>query len=640
MNLLRLPPFQRAAMAAAIAACCAPSTVVLAASGAQLAQNAQSAQAMSPVVVTGTREAQPLAQSAGDVVLIDQQTLIDGGVDSVEEALRRYAGVQLGRNGGPGQSGGYFVRGVGSSGTVVLLDGIRVGSATLGQFDFSALAIGQIERIEVLRGPASGLYGADAVGGVINIITRRGEGAPRWTGNLALGGYDSRDGSIGLSGASGAYDYSLGISHEKSRGVSAVRPTTEDNNYNPDADGFKRTVGTARLGYTPAEGHRIGLLAMRSKLNAQYDGAEYNAPDYAPDATPDFRNHLDTSLSAIDYRGKLTDQWTTSLQFANSVDESETGGRTMSHYKTDRDQWTWQNTVSLSAAERLLLVYEHLAETVSAERFENVPERTNKAVLLGYVAQQGATTWEANLRRDDNSAYGKNTTGSLGFNQALSNTTRLRALYGTSFRAPTFNDLYYPGYGVATLKPEKGRSFELGLNWQEGGERFGITAFRNKIRDMITYDSDSTGTICPSGYFGCAANTARAKLQGVSLELGARQGAWQWQATMDWLSAKDESTGERLARRARHQASLTVDYVMDQWRAGLAATRVGTRPDGDHRLKAYTRLDLTASWRLSAQWRLEAKLLNATDRDIEPVAGYQDLGRQAWLGVRLDTGGL
>lgn len=627
MNPFCLPPFRRACCAAAVASLCLPATAVV-------------ADELGAVVVTATREPQQLARTAGDVVLIDQQMLADSGVDSVEEALRRFAGVQLARNGGPGHSSGYFVRGVGSSGTVVLIDGMRVGSATLGQFDFSSLALSQIERIEVVRGPASGLYGADAVGGVINVITRRGQGEPALSGSLALGGYRSREASIGLSGASGAYDYALGLSHEKSRGASTIRADRNNSNYNPDDDGYKRTVGTVRLGYTPAAGHRIGLTAMRSKLNAQYDGAEYAAPSFTPDPSPDFRNHLDTSLSALDYRGKLSEQWTSSLRFARSEDDANSGGRTLSRYRTERDQWTWQNLLQWSANEQLVLAFERLGEKVSAERFEKVPERTNKALLLGYTGTFGPTAVEASLRRDDNSAYGKKTTGSFGFNHQVSATTRLRALYGTSFRAPTFNDLYYPGYGVATIRPETGRSLELGLDWQQGAEHVSLTAFRNKVRDMIAYNADSTGTTCPPGYFGCAANTDRARLQGLNLAAGVNQGLWQWQASFDLLDARDENTGKQLARRAKHQAGLSVDYVMEQWRAGLAMTRVGTRPDGERRLGAYTRLDLNASWRMGPNWRLEARLLNATDRDIEPVAGYQDLGRQFWLGVRVNTGGI
>lgn len=627
MTPFRLPPFARACCALAVASLSFPASAV-------------EPEALGPVVVVGAREPQPLNQTAGDVLLIDRATLDNSGLSSVDEVLRRHAGIQLARNGGPGQSAGYFLRGVGSSGIVVLLDGVRVGSATLGQFDFASLNIDQIERIEVLRGPASGLYGADAVGGVINIISRHGEGDPAISGRLAFGGHGSREAGVGLRGAHGAFDYALGLSHEKSNGVSAVRAGAAQSNYNPDDDGFRRKTGHVRLGYVPAEGHRIGLVASRGKLNAQYDGAEYNAPDFVPDASPDFRNHLDTEMTGVDYRGQVNDQWITSLQYANSVDDSNTGGRTMSRYKTDRDQLTWQNTVQLSAGEQLVLAYEKLDETVSAERFENVPKRSNKALLAGYTGHFGPTVLEGSLRRDDNSAYGKKTTGSVGFNHTMSPLWKLRMMYGTSFRAPTFNDLYYPGYGVTTLKPEEGRSLELGLNWQEQASRAGFSFYRTKLRNMIAYDADSTGTICPPGYFGCAANTERAKLQGFSFDLGTQSGAWQWLAVYDWLKATNEMTGERLPRRAKHQASLSADYVMDQWRLGASVLYVGKRPDQDQQLKAYTRVDLRAAWRVSSTWQLEAKLLNATDRQIEPVFGYQDLGRQAWLGVRVDTGGL
>lgn len=256
------------------------------------------------------------------------------------------------------------------------------------------------------------------------------------------------------------------------------------------------------------------------------------------------------------------------------------------------------------------------------------------------MGQHDQTGWEANIRRDDNSAYGKKTTGSLGFNYSVADATKFRLMYGTSFRAPTYNDLYYPGYGVSTLKPEQGRSIEMGFDWREGPEFASFTLYRNKLRDMIGYDSDSTGTSCPAGYFGCASNTDRAKLKGATLALGMDHAPWRWQATMDWLSAKNQTTGERLPRRARHQAALEIHYVADDWRAGVAATRVGARPDGDRRLKSYTRLDLTGSLDMGKNWRIEGKLLNATDRDIEPVAGYRELGRQAWIGVRIDTGGI
>lgn len=606
-----------------------------------LASSAHARDNLEPVVVTGTREAQPLHGSVADLVLIDSNTLRDSGVDTVEEALRRFGGLQILRSGGPGQSSGYVLRGTGTSSTIVLVDGVRVGSATLGQVEFESMSLAQVDRVEVLRGPASSLYGADGVGGVIQIFTRRGQGALQVSGALAFGRYGSTEASMAVSGSQGVFDYAASIAHERSRGVSAIRPNDQFGNYNPDDDGFKRTGGNLRLGFTPAEGHRIGLNASRSKLNAQYDSAEYPPPDYKPDPSPDFRNRLTTRLVSADYRGRISDLWTTALQISNNTDDSLSGGTVLSlaRYKTGRDQFTWQNALRLSPDQQLVLAYEQLREEVKADSFGSTLKRTNKAGILGYAGQFGPAALEASLRRDDNSAYGGNTTGSVGAGYALTPTLKLRALAGKTFRAPTFNDLYYPGYGIRTLRPEQGRSAELGLNWLSGGSSASLTVYRNKVRDLIGYNPDPNGTDCPSGYFGCASNVSRATLQGATLTAAHRLANLSLRASVDMLSALDDVTHKRLNRRAAHQESLSADYDAGAWSAGASLTDIGARPDGGTRLGAYALLDLRASWRFMPQWRLETKLLNAADHRVEPVRDYQGLGRQAWVGLRFDTKG-
>ncbi|WAC74265.1 TonB-dependent receptor [Roseateles sp. SL47] len=594
---------------------------------------------LQPVIVVGTREAQPLKDSVADVVLIGADTLRDSGAASVEDALRRYAGLQITRTGGPGQSSGYLLRGTTTSSTVVMIDGVRVGSATLGQAAFESMSLSEIDHIEVLRGPASGLYGADAVGGVIQIFTKKGRGPLNLTAHVAVGDYRSRESDIAISGAQGGFDYAASLAHDSSRGVSAVRPNDAYGNYNPDDDGFRRTVASARLGFTPLEGHRIGISATQSRLNNQYDSSEYLAPDYLPDNTPDFRNHLETRQVAADYRGVINPMWTTSLQLARNTDDSRSGGTVLARYETDRNQFTWQNALQLAPGQQVVLGYERVAEKVMGDVYADAPERTNNGYFAGYTGGFGPASVEASLRSDDNSAYGTHTTGGLGASYALSSTLKLRALAGTSFRAPTFNDLYYPGYGVSTLKPEQGRSVELGLNWVSGSSTASATVYRNKVRNLIGYDSDSTGTSCPDGYFGCANNVSRALIKGVSLLGGHRIGDLSLQATVDFLDARDRLTGDRLPRRAAHQESLSADYTPGVWSVGATLTEVGARPDLVEPLGAYALLDLRASWRFLPQWRLETKLLNATDRDVQPVRDYQGLGRQFWVGLRYDMKG-
>ena len=612
---------------------------LLALSVVALAASSHAQTSLEPVVVTGTREAQPQRNSVADIVLIDSGTLRDSGVATVEDALRRFGGLQITRNGGPGQSSGYFLRGTGTSSTLVLVDGVRVGSATLGQVDFSSVSLAQVDRIEVLRGPASSLYGADGVGGVVQIFTRRGKGAPQVTGAVAIGEYGSTEANAAVSGSQGAFDYAASLAHEKSRGVSAIRPNDRFGSHNPDNDGFKRTSGAVRLGFTPAEGHRIGVSASQSKVNSQYDSADYPPPNYAPDPSPDFRSHLKTKVVAADYRGRISALWTTTLQLSNQMDDSLSGGGTLSRYKTDRDQFTWQNALKFSPEQQVVLAYEHLSEEVQADAFSAKLKRSNKAAVFGYAGQFGAAALEASVRRDDNSAYGNNTTGSLGASYALTPTLKLRALAGKTYRAPTFNDLYYPGYGVATVRPETGRSTELGLNWLSGSNSASFTVYRNKVRDLIGYDPDPNGTNCPAGYFGCAANVSKATLTGATLTAAHHLGPLSLRATVDVLEARDDFTQKRLNRRAAHQESLSADYDGGAWSAGASVTGIGARPDGGATLGAYALLDLRASWAFMPQWRLEAKLLNAADRRVEPVRDYQGLGRQAWIGLRFDGKG-
>jgi len=595
---------------------------------------------LDPVVVTGTREPQPLSQSSADLVVIDAKTIRDTMADSVEDLLRRQAGMQIVRNGGPGQSSGYFIRGASTNGTVVLIDGVRVGSASLGQAEFEALSLAQIDHIEVLRGPASSLYGADAVGGVVQIFTRRGEGAPRITGNAAIGGYRSREGDIGVSGSQGSFDYAALIGRESSRGVSAIRPNDRFGYFNPDDDGYGLNFGNLKLGYTPAAGHRIGVTVVETKLNAQYDSADFNPPAFAPDPSADFRNRLRSSLVSIDYRGVVSSLWTTTLQASKTVDDSKSGGGSVSRFKTERGQETWQNALHLTPDQQVLLGYEHLQEEVSGDVFADKPKRNNNAFVLGYAGRFAPVGLEASLRSDHNSVYGTNTTGSVGASYQLMPQLKLRALAGTTFRAPTFNDLYYPGYGVSTVKAERGRSFEVGAEWRSGGTTAAATVYRNRVRNLITYDPDPTGTDCPVGYFGCAANVARARLQGATLSAAQQWGGLDVSATVDFVDARDSDTGQRLARRAAHQETVSVNYNQQAWSVGASVVDVGARPDGGIVLGGYGTLDLRASCRFQPQWRVEAKLLNALDHRIEPVRDYQGLGRQAWLGIRFDGQGL
>jgi vitamin B12 transporter len=596
---------------------------------------------LDPVIVIASREPLTRDRVTADVVVIDAERIRESSADSLEDLLRREAGVQLSRNGGPGHAAGVFIRGGTASSTLVLVDGVRVGSATLGQVAFEAISLSQIERIEVLRGPGSSLYGADAVGGVVQITTRRGQGTPTMSGRLAIGGLGSREGDAALSGSTERIDYALSVSGEHSDGVSVLRPGDSFGNYNADRDGFDRRTAQARVGWTLLPGHRVAASFIDAHLTSYADVAEYPPPDFLPIPNNNYRANLHTQVAALAYDGALSALWTTRLHWAHGEDDSLEGDLTRNQYTTRRDQITWQNAFNLESGAQVVTVLEHLREEGRSVAFDSLKTRDNDSLGLGYSGNWGGHRLSADLRHDRNSVYGGNTAGRLGWAHGLVDGLSVRALAGSTFRAPTFNDLYYQGYGVAAIQPERGRSVEAGIDWRTGERSVSLTAFRNWVSDLIAYEPDRS--YCPPdpAYdFGCARNISRALLRGVSINAADRIGGVDWRTTLDFLSARDQSTGQPLERRARRQGTVSADLPIGAWTFGASLVGVGERPDGGKQLGGYATVDLQARWRFDPHWQFEAKLLNAADRDYEPARDYRPIGRQGWLAVRYGGAGL
>ena len=591
------------------------------------------------VVVTAAREPLRADRVAADVVVIDAEQIAASLADSLEDLLRREAGLQLSRNGPPGANGGLFIRGGNSGHTLLLVDGVRVGAATTGLPEWESLSLAAIERIEVLRGPASTLHGGDAIGGVVQVFTRAGGGAPRASVHVAAGGYGARQASGSVQAALGPVGLAASVSHERLEGVSALRPGDAFGNYNPDRDGFQRDNAQLRLSLAPAAGHLLGVQWLASRLDARYDASEYAPPTWAPDPSPDFRNRLDTQTLSADHRARWSAQWSTLLRVARHDSELDSGGRQTDRFDTAREQVQAQATWRPSPEQSLTLGLDRLKERAESSYFTGRVQRDNDGAVLAYAATLPGYAVQAELRRDDDAQFGGVTTARLGGSLPLAPGWRVRALAGTTFRAPSFNDLFYPGYGVATLDPERGRSLEFGVDWRQGASRFEATAYRNRVRDLIAYQPDVSQ--CPSNGFyawGCAGNVNRARLQGLTLAGGTMRGALALRGSLDFLDAKDEATGSRLVRRAAHQAHGSAVWTAGPWRAGAELTRVGARPEGGRMLAAATLLDLTLSRTLAPGLTAELRVLNATDRDYEPARDYQSLGRRAWLGLRWEIG--
>jgi len=590
------------------------------------------------VQVIGTRAPTALNRMVADVVVIDRDRIRATSADSLEDLLRREGGIQLSRNGGPGQSASVMIRGSAASNTLVLIDGVRIGSATLGQTDLAAISLAQVERIEIMRGPGSSLYGADAIGGVVNIVTRRGDGAPYVSGNIAGGNHRSGEAYAAVSGSDERVDYALSLSGETSDGASAVLPGDLFGIHNPDDDGLSRYGLQLAGGFSWQKGQRIGLSYSASRLRSQFDSAEFPPPNFLPDASPDFRNRLTTQLTTLEYQGVLSPEWTNLLRASYQTDQLRSGANLVSTYDTTRRQLTAQTTWAPTAQHQVVAAVDLLTESIHSSDYQ-APERDNTGLIVGYTGRFGAQKLQADLRWDHNSVYDNQTTGKLGWGMDVAPGWSVRAVAGTAFRAPTFNDLYFPNFGVTTLLPERSRSIEAGVNYQAEQTSLSATAYYNKVSDLIGFQPDPSQ--CPPGLdFGCAGNTSRALLQGLTMQGLQQWDRFQFTLALDWLNAKDRDTDQTLNRRAANQQTFAVDWNEGPWQLGGTVLRVSQRPDAGVLLPAYALLNLNARWRFERFWQIEARLQNAFDRDYQPARDYQDIGRQFWIGLRYDGRGL
>ena len=380
-------------------------------------------------------------------------------------------------------------------------------------------------RIEVLRGPGSALYGADAVGGVVQVFTRRGRaGAPRIHAAVHAGQYASSELQGGASGGMGGFDYALSVSREASQGVSAVaNPEDAFGRYNADADGLQLVAAQTLNLVTRSRLHSASDSACWSRASVRGTTRPSCSADLrAHDKSPDFRNRLDTRVAALTH--SLDAQTLRSeLSLSESRDVLESGGSTVDR-STRGVVAQWLPSLRVSLDTTLLGVLEHQQMRVAATPFgSNVRRADNSAVGISASGRVNLHRWQLDVRHDAHEVYGAQTTGKLGYAWQFAPEWLLRTSAGNAFRAPSFNELYYPGYGVESVKPERARSVELGAAWRRGASGVQATVYDNRVNDLIGYQADPGA--CPTGYsFGCAANVSRARLRGPHWRRRVRKG--------------------------------------------------------------------------------------------------------------------
>ncbi|HWJ96013.1 MAG TPA: TonB-dependent receptor, partial [Telluria sp.] len=506
------------------------------------------------VVVTATRAPQRAEALVADTTVIGADEISRAGAGSVADILRRQRGIEIVRNGGPGANTSVFLRGANSNQVVVLVDGVRTGSATTGIASWNAIPLAAIDRIEIVYGPLSSLYGADAIGGVVQIFTKKGTGAPQASASAGAGSYGTRQYEAGVHGATAgnhAVSYALGVSRESADGFSATRPGAFG--YNPDDDGYRRSSVNGRIAVQLAEGHEAGAQLLQSRLRAQYDSG---ASSY------DTRNVQDLDSYALFLNDRFLPNWQSTVQASRSFDRlgsfTSAAASGASQITTRQDEFTWQNTIALGQDTLQLLFGHRKEDVVSSSSAALTRSRITNSYAASYELKHGAHLLDLSAR-NDRSQYGAKTTGAAGYGYNISSALRATASIGTSFRAPTFNELYYPGYGLATNKPERGRNAEAGLRYVDGDLQLSANYYRNRLTDMLV-----TANPCPTRTGSCAYNVNHALLEGLTLAAEGRLAGLNLRASADLQDPRDETTGKQLARRARRHASVAADYAVGQ----------------------------------------------------------------------------
>ena len=572
------------------------------------------------VMVTATRQPARINELLADVTVIDREAIEQAGPTTLPELLARQPGLHVIDNGGPGKSASLFIRGTSATHALLLVDGVPLGSATTGSPSLHNLPLSQIERIEILRGTASSLYGSDAIGGVVQVFTRRGDGPPRFTAHAGAGTHGTTEAGAGVSGSDGRLSYSLSAADYRTKGFNVAADASRYRTANStvpsdDADGYRNRAVTGRLAWALTDDHELGVNLLEATSRNAYDSGGATVDAYSNDRT---------RVAGLALRSRLAEHWTSTLRWGQSEDDSTGFAPARSQFATTQRQLTWQHDVRLPVG-TVLLAAENLEQAVTSTTNYALTRRTVRALVAGYQGHWQSHSWQTSLRRDDNSQFGGRTTGTLAYGYRFAPDWQWRIATGTAFKAPTFNQLYFPNFGTAGLAPEEARNRETGLNWERGSRRLGLTWFDNRIRNLIATVSNR------------ATNIGRARITGTSLTASATAGSWMLDAGLDLMRPVDETNGNRLPRRPAQLLKLAATRATADWKLGGELVAVGRRYDTTTQTRAmggYAVLNLTAARLLSRDWAVEARLNNLAERVYENAWAYAVPGRVLFVGLR------
>lgn len=594
---------------------------------------------LEPVTVTATRTEQSVGPALASTTVIDRAEIERRQFQSLPQLLQGVPGLAIDSNGGLGKNASLFLRGTESDHLLVLIDGVRVGSATIGATAFHDLPIDQIERIEIVRGPRSSLYGSEALGGVIQIFTRKGgkDGSGDIKPTLAVGAGSHATYKVngGVSGGTDKYWFSFNGTRLETAGFNSCSglPFSQGGGgcytFEPDHDGYRSNSGSARLGYRFDNGAEVEGTLLHAEGNNQFDGTLQNRATFVQQAIG----------------GKLKyavlDNWNITLRAGRSVDDSDNflNKRFYSSFNTQRVSASWQNDIRLAEGQLLTVGFDYYNDEIGSDTRYAITSRDDKAGFAQY--QFGLGGFEAVLaaRFDENEQFGGHPTGSVALGYEFENDLRLSASWGSAFKAPTFNELYYPNYGDPNLSPETSETWEVGVNGKHLGVTWAVNGYHTDIEQLIT--PVYSPSLCGPPYFYCAQNLDSARILGLEAQASTRLWDFDIAANLTLMDPQDTSRnanhGNTLARRPKSMFRLDVDRNIGPVRAGATVYGQGHSYDdvaNQVNMGGFVTLALRASVDLYKGLTLEGRIANLLDKHYETARFYNQDGRNFFITLR------
>ena len=582
----------------------APAGTMLALSILSSSFIANAAEQTAPVIVTATRTAQIADESVAPVIVIDQQTLMQNPGADIADVLRMYTGIEISRNGGPGQTTSMFIRGADSNHTLVMIDGVKINPGTIGGAALQNIDLSMIDHIEVVKGPRSTLYGSEAIGGVINIITkRRTQDGSAYSAAVSGGSYGTQEMRLAAYNHTGDRGAGIEISGIKSDGFPTKTASSIDSGY----DNLNLHVyGSKHVGDTDYD-----ISHWQSSGNTQYLDF-FNAP-----LDQDFEN----STTAVTAKTAMSATWASTLKLSHITDKIDQN-QSSDFVHTSRYALDWQNDVQWNTQNLLTAgLYRSQENTKASVYGTGFDVNTDvNAIFAQNVRSTKATTLVTGLRYTHHQTFGDYTTWNAEYGVNLGSAFRLTLASNSGFRAPDSTDRF--GYGGnPNLKPETSQNGEIGLRYQPSkAHRITLNTFRNKITDLAEYNTTTS----------MMENIGQATITGSELVYEFLGQHWSARASATVQDPHDDVNDTQLLRRTKHAYSMMIKYRGSNYDVGLDTYYSGNRPDTGTTLDPYTLVNLTGQYRFTQALSLNLRIENLTDADYELVSGYNTPGRSAY----------